>query len=70
MEGATVAEDVVGDVWAEPAVVRDDRGRDFNFLWHVVDFEEQAEGGLEVLTGVLTGTKTLWLARRYGMSWV
>ena len=48
-----MAEDAVGDFWAEPAVVRDGGGRDFYFLWHVVDLEEQAEGGPEVLTGVL-----------------
>ena len=49
-----MAVDAVGDVWAEPAVVRDDRGGDFYFLRHAVDLEEQAEGGPKVLTGVLT----------------
>ena len=49
-----MAEDAVGEVWAEPAVVRDGRGRDFYFLRYVVDLEEQAEGGPEVLMGVLT----------------
>ena len=48
-----MAEDAVGDFWAEPAVVRDGGGRDFYFLRHVVDLEEQAEGGPEVLTRVL-----------------
>ena len=56
-EGATVAVDAVGDVWAESAVVRDGGGRDFYFLGHVVDLEEQAEGGPEVLTGVSAADK-------------
>ena len=42
----------VSDVWAVYAVVRDGRGRDFYFLWYVVELEEQAERGSEVLTGV------------------
>ena len=48
-----MAEDAVSDVWAEPVVVRDGRGRDFYFLRYVVNLEEQVEGGPEVLTGVL-----------------
>jgi len=44
--------DAVGDVWAEYAVVRESSDRDFYFLRYVVDLEEQAKGGREVLTGV------------------
>ena len=47
-----MAIDAVGDVWAELAVVKESSDRDFYFLRYVVDLEEQAKGGLEVLTGV------------------
>ena len=49
----------------KPAVVGDGEGRDFYFLRHVVDLEEQAEGGPEVLTGVLTADEDFVRKSRY-----
>ncbi len=40
LERTVMAEDVIGNVWAQSAVSRDERGRNFYFPWYIVKHEE------------------------------